>query len=256
MFTIRVVFPCGTLRFVGGETMRGWDSTLKVVSLVGLLTVAGGERAAVNAAIITWDLSSVHDLLGPTQAYAAGGYTIVASGFTGGEPNPPGTTPTPFWTPTDLYGKHEGGDESGLGIASDPTGDDEIWGSTFIVIDFSGPFAAGYRTYQFEMGSTTYGEGWNVYGTNDTPGPSATLRPVYIDGTDELVKHTLSGYRYYLFSSNGGVVDPGQGDNALLFKTFTAIPEPSTLAMLMLGFAGLGYAGHRRARAGRPTLAA
>jgi hypothetical protein len=100
---------------------------------------------------------------------------------------------------------------SGLGIASDPMGDHEIWGSTFIVIDFSGPFAAGYRTYQFEMGSTTYGEGWDVYGTNDTPGPSATLRPVYIDGTDELVKHTLSGYRYYLFSYNGGVVDPRSG---------------------------------------------
>jgi PEP-CTERM motif len=27
-----------------------------------------------------------------------------------------------------------------------------------------------------------------------------------------------------------------------------AVPEPSTWAMMLLGFAGLGYAGHRRAR--------
>jgi phospholipase/lecithinase/hemolysin len=34
----------------------------------------------------------------------------------------------------------------------------------------------------------------------------------------------------------------------------TAVPEPSTWAMLLLGFAGLGYAGYRRgARAGAPA---
>jgi hypothetical protein len=35
-----------------------------------------------------------------------------------------------------------------------------------------------------------------------------------------------------------------------------AVPEPSTWAMLLLGFAGLGFAGYRRARAGHATLAA
>jgi hypothetical protein len=34
-----------------------------------------------------------------------------------------------------------------------------------------------------------------------------------------------------------------------------AVPEPSTWAMLLLGFVGLGYAGYRRARAGHATLA-
>jgi hypothetical protein len=37
----------------------------------------------------------------------------------------------------------------------------------------------------------------------------------------------------------------------------TAIPEPSTWAMMLIGFAGLGgYAGYRRARAGRAPRAA
>jgi PEP-CTERM motif len=30
--------------------------------------------------------------------------------------------------------------------------------------------------------------------------------------------------------------------------TVTSVPEPSTWAMMVLGFAGLGYAGYRRAR--------
>ena len=33
------------------------------------------------------------------------------------------------------------------------------------------------------------------------------------------------------------------------------VPEPSTWAMMLVGFAGLGFAGYRRARAGRTTLA-
>ena len=35
-----------------------------------------------------------------------------------------------------------------------------------------------------------------------------------------------------------------------------AVPEPSTWAMTLLGFAGLGFAGYRRARAGHATLPA
>jgi PEP-CTERM motif len=36
----------------------------------------------------------------------------------------------------------------------------------------------------------------------------------------------------------------------------SGIPEPSSWAMMMIGFAGLGYAGYRRARAAHATLAA
>jgi unsaturated chondroitin disaccharide hydrolase len=44
------------------------------------------------------------------------------------------------------------------------------------------------------------------------------------------------------------------GQPALLLSSLT-VPEPSTWAMMLLGFAGLGFAGYRRARAGRATLA-
>ena len=52
-------------------------------------------------------------------------------------------------------------------------------------------------------------------------------------------------------------VEINDPQNSLAFLlTPTTVPEPSTWAMLLLGFAGLGYAGYRRARAGRATLAA
>ena len=34
------------------------------------------------------------------------------------------------------------------------------------------------------------------------------------------------------------------------------IPEPSTWAMMLLGFAGLGFAGYRKARSARTALSA
>ena len=38
--------------------------------------------------------------------------------------------------------------------------------------------------------------------------------------------------------------------------TFSAVPEPSTWAMMLLGFAGLGFAGYRKARNGRFAFSA
>jgi hypothetical protein len=38
--------------------------------------------------------------------------------------------------------------------------------------------------------------------------------------------------------------------------TASVVPEPSTWGMMLLGFAGVGYAGYRRARAGRATVSA
>ena len=46
----------------------------------------------------------------------------------------------------------------------------------------------------------------------------------------------------------GQLVNRGQREIKL------AIPEPSTWAMMLLGFAGLGYAGFRKARTARSIV--
>jgi uncharacterized membrane protein len=47
-----------------------------------------------------------------------------------------------------------------------------------------------------------------------------------------------------------GINDGGQAIGV------TVVPEPSTWAMMLLGFVGLGFVGYRRARKGQATLAA
>jgi hypothetical protein len=48
----------------------------------------------------------------------------------------------------------------------------------------------------------------------------------------------------------------GQGPfNAAFSLSGSVVPEPSTWAMMLLGFAGLGFAGYRRARKARPASA-
>jgi hypothetical protein len=60
----------------------------------------------------------------------------------------------------------------------------------------------------------------------------------------------------------GTIDDLGQhialnlGKNTLSFDaSLFAVPEPSTWAMLLLGFAGLGFAGYRRTRRAKPHAA-
>ena len=52
------------------------------------------------------------------------------------------------------------------------------------------------------------------------------------------------------------IVPPQEPDfNAAFSLSGAAVPEPSTWAMMLLGFAGLGFAGYRRARMARPASA-
>jgi hypothetical protein len=65
------------------------------------------------------------------------------------------------------------------------------------------------------------------------------------------------GYGHTFLSAGGSFVamgDMGANQNSGDMSTFTnvtpapAIPEPSTWAMMLIGFAGLGYAGYRASR--------
>jgi hypothetical protein len=49
------------------------------------------------------------------------------------------------------------------------------------------------------------------------------------------------------------LVADGSGGFGFDFALGGAVPEPSTWAMMLLGFAGLGYAGYRRAREPRAS---
>ncbi len=68
---------------------------------------------------------------------------------------------------------------------------------------------------------------------------------------------TCSGLTTLPCSQNNVGLTPGSSFSGAAEITITTnVPEPSTWAMMLLGFAGLGYAGYRRVRAGHAALAA
>jgi hypothetical protein len=63
-----------------------------------------------------------------------------------------------------------------------------------------------------------------------------------------------SGESGEVYKYDSSVFDDGGGSGgvAILGETYflsNTVPEPSTWAMMLIGFMGLGYAGYRRARA-------
>lgn len=193
-----------------------------------------------NAATVLYDFSLAphQNDLGTTETYTVSGLSIVASGFSWG------THPAPI----DLWGKHGGGDENGLGLANDPTGDYEIhYHSGFVQLDVSGLFGkvlAGSTT--FGTNSTTGGEAWAVYGTN-TAGSLVGATQV-VTGSSEVTNQLLPNlgtYKYYDFVETSTL----GGKNFLITKlttVTTAAPEPASWMMMIVGFGGLGAILRRR----------
>jgi hypothetical protein len=158
-----------------------------------------------TASAITFNFNIPSGPLGTTQDYTVMGGTVTAAGFSSpaalaaGIPN------------VNLFGKNDGGNENGLGLVNDPTGDNEISGTSLIRIAM-GPGLMAPVTFQ--MGSTTNGETWAVAGSN-----LATSGFVQqLTGTDE-ISHSIPFFNFYTFSVVGAI------DNVLL-ASMSAVPGP------------------------------
>jgi hypothetical protein len=107
----------------------------------------------------------------------------------------------------------------------------------------------------------------NLYVDNSDFGGVGAPSSITIDGTTYAPTVTpISAYAEELTVSGPSLtgstitVQPNAGSEPWIFVSeaqfFSTVPEPSTWAMMFIGFAGLGFAGYRKAKGGRTALAA
>lgn len=200
----------------------------KLLMALLAIGVSGGANAAT-----TIGFGTPSGNLGNSHSYSSGGLTVTASGYT--ETN----------APTALYGKNSGGDEIGLGLANDPAGQNEIYyGKGYVQLDVSALFGK-VSGVSFSTDSTSDGEQWSVFGSNVAGSHSGLA---LLTGTNEssAALPNFGTFKYYDFASTS----VSGGKNYLLGSVAltSAVPEPATWAMMLLGFgmAGFGLRNRRK----------
>ena len=205
---------------------------MKKYMMAGAVAALGlAIGTAANAAVVLFNFGSSTGDLGLTKAYTVSGLTVTAKAF---------GTPA-----ADLFGKSAGGDEVGLGMTNDPSGDHEIYfGKGFIQLDLSALVGkVDFSTILFAFNSTTSGERATVFGSN-TAGVLGTAI-----GSTTSEAATVAGsplYKYYDFESTVAASGANGGNVLLKSLTATTVPEPATWAMMLVGFGGLGAVLRRR----------
>jgi hypothetical protein len=203
--------------------------------------------SSAQAVPVAWSFDVCNGCTGSSFSYTSSGNTITATGFTNHT----------LSTTTNLFAKNQGTGEQGIGLTNDPTHDDEISGKSLIRINLGG--VGLFTNLQFSMGSTTGSEEWAVWGSDSATasGTGSNSLNFIEHGKNETLNNLTGNYQYYFFGLDPS--DTARNDNVLLAtlqgsptNLTAAVPEPSTWAMLILGFFGMGFVAYRQK--GKPAL--
>ncbi len=215
--------------------------------VIGAICAGGLCMASAASAAVTIDFTNPSGNFGlATQKYPATGNAslfVVATGY------------AMAGSKTNLYGKTQGGDEIGLGLNADTSGQHEIYRGAFVQLNVTDLFGK-VSSALFHFGSDTSNEQWEVYGSNS----DGQLGDALLYGINDEANHDLLGiggwgkYAYYNFRSLGtgtgglaGYADSKTGNVLLGNLVLTsAVPEPSTWAMMLVGLGAIGMAVRRR----------
>ena len=161
-----------------------------------------------------------------------GGAKIFATGYTGTPGNTAGTA-------TALFAKTAGGDEEGMGLNNDGSGEHEITPGNYIQLNLSQLSLLSATTFLLSVNSSTSPDAYSIY-RSTTAGVAGTL---FTTGTTE----TTYSFTAAQIAANPYVSLAATGGNVLLGPAtiIQATPEPGTVFLLGTGLVLLGMRGRR-----------
>ncbi len=227
---------------------------LKIAALLSAAALLGAAATLpASAGTLNWNFYQLAGSpaqpgtqLGTQQWFSQDGFSLLAQSYT--SPGCSVSMSTCAWTAgsNDLYVKNGGSaNEQGLGLAGDPSGDNEIYYPNGIYLDLSkaGGHASDVVIGSIQ-GSATNGETWAIYGSN---GSGWTLLGHGMGGgTENFNSASLAGYSQLVISDPSST--PYINSNDVVLESITTVPEPGTLALFAAGLLGCVLFLRRRAR--------
>lgn len=235
--------------------------------VLGALGLAAGLGSApATAGTVTLDLGDIGADGGPVcssgcvipgaseHTFTVGNVTVGATGYMAGGA---------VGFVTQKPGSFEGAGETGIGesdvyngppLGNPPSDSDwEITPETALVLDNLTFNAIGYKSVSVTIEFMQAGEGAAIYGSADgllfvplgTLDPANGVTQTFNTGAWNYLKVTAVN-----FDGNHPLAD------IVVSEEVVSTPEPSTWAMMLVGFAGLAFAGYRRAKKFAPFTAA
>ena len=197
----------------------------KFTTMIMALAAMGALATQANAVTFDFQSNGSNVNLGTTSVFTVGGISLTASGFL--------TT----GAPTALYAKNLGVGETGLGLAIDPSGQNEITTNDFIQLTL--PTSPPTNFQMVLLASVQVGEQAKVY-FSTTPGSFAT-------GTLIGTITNADGSVTVPAGDQTGFIDITAGAVNILLASATVSTPDSGSAVALLGIALAGIEGVRRA---------
>lgn len=238
----------------------------KKIGILGLLLgLFAATPVFAGATNFNFSFGGPDTALGTSQSYTSNGAAITAYGFECSAATPSSTDTLSNCTATNLFAKNDGSNETGLGLAGQGGGENEIgWdgpNADFVLgLDVSALFKLGATSMTLSFGSVQPGEAYAILGYASNPFGSSfaltnTQAWVGNDGStsDQVFSSTfaLNADNQFLVivspcgaSDNIGP-DGGCGGNVIL-NSLSATPEPGTLALFATGLLAVGFGLRKR----------